>query len=81
MEVTVRPAPGDGADLARGWLDGCHYYAAQDPQRFQVPDDEGLVEWVEEAAGLASAQGHGLAAGRGGRSGRRQRERTAARAG
>jgi GNAT superfamily N-acetyltransferase len=49
MNVTVRPArPGDGADLARGWLDGCRYYAALDPERFQVPDDDGLVEWFEE---------------------------------
>lgn len=49
MEVTIRPArPGDGADLARGWLDGCRYYAAQDPERFQVPDDEGLPESFEE---------------------------------
>jgi GNAT superfamily N-acetyltransferase len=49
MDVTIRPArPGDGADLARGWLEGCRWYAAQDPERFQVPDDEGLVEWLEE---------------------------------
>src|SRR5262245_13534238 len=42
MDVTLRPArPGDGADLARGWLDGCRYYAALDPERFQVPDDDG----------------------------------------
>jgi GNAT superfamily N-acetyltransferase len=49
MEVTIRPArPGDGIDLARGWLDGCRYYAALDPERFQVPDDDGLAEWFEE---------------------------------
>jgi ribosomal protein S18 acetylase RimI-like enzyme len=49
MEVTIRPArPGDGVDLARGWLDGCRYYAALDPERFQIPDDDGLVEWFEE---------------------------------
>jgi aminoglycoside 2'-N-acetyltransferase I len=49
IDVVVRAArPGDGADLARGWLDGCRYYAALDPERFQVPDDDGLAEWVEE---------------------------------
>jgi ribosomal protein S18 acetylase RimI-like enzyme len=49
MDVTVRSArPGDGSDLARGWLDGCRYYAALDPERFQVPDDDGLAEWFEE---------------------------------
>jgi GNAT superfamily N-acetyltransferase len=49
MDVIVRSArPGDGADLARGWLDGCRYYAALDPGRFQVPEDAGLAEWFEE---------------------------------
>lgn len=49
MDVIVRSAgPGDGADLARGWLDGCRYFAALDPERFQVPDDDGLAEWFEE---------------------------------
>lgn len=50
MDVIIRPArPGDGIDLARGWLDGCRYYAALDPQRFQVPDDDGLAEAFEES--------------------------------
>jgi hypothetical protein len=32
MEVTIRPSrPGDGADLARGWLDGCRYYITASP--------------------------------------------------
>lgn len=49
MDVRIRSArPGDGADLARGWLDGCRYYAALDPERFQVPDDDGLAEWFEQ---------------------------------
>jgi GNAT superfamily N-acetyltransferase len=49
MDVIVRSArPGDGADLARGWLEGCRYYAALDPERFQVPDGDGLAQWVEE---------------------------------
>jgi GNAT superfamily N-acetyltransferase len=49
MDVVVRSArPGDGADLARGWLDGCRYYAALDPERFQLPVEHGLVEWFEQ---------------------------------
>jgi ribosomal protein S18 acetylase RimI-like enzyme len=49
MDVIVRSArPGDGADLARGWLDGCRYYAALDPERFQIPEADGLAEWFEE---------------------------------
>jgi GNAT superfamily N-acetyltransferase len=49
MEVTVRAArPGDGPDLARGWLDGSRYYTALDPERFQVPESDGLAEWFEE---------------------------------
>jgi GNAT superfamily N-acetyltransferase len=49
MEVTVRAArPGDGADLARGWLDGSRYYTVLDPERFQVPESDGLTEWFEE---------------------------------
>jgi GNAT superfamily N-acetyltransferase len=49
VDVLVRPARlGDAADLARGWVDGCRYYAALDPDRFQVPQDDGLVEWMME---------------------------------
>ena len=49
MEVHVRAArPGDGADLARGWLDASRYYAALDPERFQEPESDGLAEWFEE---------------------------------
>lgn len=45
----MRPArPGDGADLARGWLDGSRYYTALDPERFQEPEGDGLAEWFEE---------------------------------
>ena len=40
--------PGDGADLARGWLDGSRYYTALDPVRFQEPESDGLTEWFEE---------------------------------
>jgi GNAT superfamily N-acetyltransferase len=49
MDVIVRPArPGDGADLARGWLEGSRYYTALDSERFQVPESDGLAEWFEE---------------------------------
>jgi GNAT superfamily N-acetyltransferase len=49
MDVIVRPArPGDGVDLARGWLEGSRYYTALDPERFQMPAAEGLAEWFEE---------------------------------
>jgi GNAT superfamily N-acetyltransferase len=48
-EIVVRPAqPGDGTALAQSWLDACSYYAALDPDLFQVPANQGLVAWVEE---------------------------------
>jgi GNAT superfamily N-acetyltransferase len=48
-EIVVRPAqPGHGTGLAQGWLDAGSYYAALDPELFQVPASEGLVEWMEE---------------------------------
>jgi hypothetical protein len=30
------------------WVDLCRYYANLDPNLFQVPKQEGLVEWIEE---------------------------------
>jgi GNAT superfamily N-acetyltransferase len=51
-DVLVRAVrPGDAADLARGWVEGARYYAEFDPDRFQVPSGEGLVEWIAEAIG------------------------------
>jgi GNAT superfamily N-acetyltransferase len=48
-EIVVRPAQsGHGTGLAQSWLDAGSYYAALDPELFQVPASEGLVEWVEE---------------------------------
>jgi GNAT superfamily N-acetyltransferase len=48
-EIVVRPAqPGDGTALAQSWLDAGSYYAALDPDLFQVPANQGLVAWVEE---------------------------------
>jgi GNAT superfamily N-acetyltransferase len=49
LDIVVRPVRlGDAADLASGWVDGARYYAALDPGRFQVPDQDGLVEWMME---------------------------------
>jgi GNAT superfamily N-acetyltransferase len=48
-EIVVRPAqPGHGTGLAQSWLDAGSYYAALDPELFQVPASQGLVAWVEE---------------------------------
>jgi 4-hydroxy-2,2'-bipyrrole-5-carbaldehyde O-methyltransferase len=56
-ELVVRPAqPGDGDDLARGWLETGRYYAALDPQAYQVPDADGLVAWFEALLGKPSPQ-------------------------
>jgi GNAT superfamily N-acetyltransferase len=50
QEMRVRPArAGDGDDLARAWVDGGRYYADLDPRRFRVPEEEGLVDWIESA--------------------------------
>ena len=46
--IVIRPAqPGDGTDLARGYLQSCRYYAQLDPEAFQVPATDGLTEWME----------------------------------
>jgi GNAT superfamily N-acetyltransferase len=47
--LVVRPArPGDGADLARIWMDVARHYVGLDADAFQVPDADGLVAWFEE---------------------------------
>ncbi|HKF77840.1 MAG TPA: GNAT family N-acetyltransferase [Candidatus Dormibacteraeota bacterium] len=47
-EITVRPQrPGDGARLARAWLDAGRYYAELAPDTFQVPRLEGLEEFMD----------------------------------
>jgi GNAT superfamily N-acetyltransferase len=46
-EVTIRRhRPGDAAELARGWLDAGRYYAALAPDTFQVPESDGLAEYL-----------------------------------
>jgi GNAT superfamily N-acetyltransferase len=48
MEITVRPRrPGDGEGLAQAWLDAGRYYAELAPDTFQVPDTEGLADYLE----------------------------------
>jgi GNAT superfamily N-acetyltransferase len=47
-EVRVREAvPGDAPAIARAHSENAAYYAGLAPDLFQVPDDEGLVEFVE----------------------------------
>jgi GNAT superfamily N-acetyltransferase len=47
--ILIRPSQaGDGAGMARTWLDVATYYTQLDPARFRVPDEEGLAEWFEE---------------------------------
>jgi GNAT superfamily N-acetyltransferase len=40
--------PGDGEGLAQVWVDAGRYYSELDPQRFQVPNTDGLAEWTED---------------------------------
>jgi len=48
-EVRLRPARGgDGAGVARCWVDAGEYYADLDPDAFQKPASDGLAEWFEQ---------------------------------
>src|SRR5439155_4937426 len=48
-DVLIRPPRvGDGEGIARVWLDAATYYAALDPDLFQVPSTDGLIERSEE---------------------------------
>ena len=48
MVVEVRAArPGDGAALARVWLDNARYYVGLFPDDFRMPDEVGLGDWFE----------------------------------
>jgi GNAT superfamily N-acetyltransferase len=48
-EHVIRSAkPGDGEGLAGVWIDLCDYYAEIDPEIFQVPQNNGLVESFEK---------------------------------
>jgi GNAT superfamily N-acetyltransferase len=47
-EPVVRPGrSGDGAALARVHLEGAAYYLAFAPEDFQMPDEDGLVAYIE----------------------------------
>lgn len=51
VDIAVRPRqPGDGARLARSWLDAGRYYAELAPETFQVPEKDGLVEHLERGS-------------------------------
>jgi GNAT superfamily N-acetyltransferase len=56
MEVKIRaPRVGDGEGLARAWLDAGAYYAALNPDLFQMPVEDGLAkEFEEQVLGLTS---------------------------
>lgn len=44
--VAIRPArESDAAALAEIHSECCRYYAEMDPDAFQVPNEDGLVEW------------------------------------
>ena len=48
MRVEVRAAqPGDGAGLARVWLENARYYVRLFPDDFQMPEEVGLAESYE----------------------------------
>jgi hypothetical protein len=48
-DVLIRPARvGDGEGLALVWLDIATYYSRLDPERFQIPDADGLADWFEQ---------------------------------
>src|SRR5262245_15691186 len=50
MSVEIRAArPGDGAGLARIWLDNARYYVERFPDDFREPAEAGLAEWFETA--------------------------------
>ena len=52
-EITVRPRrPGDGAELARAWIDAGRYYAALSPDTFQVPETDGLPAYMDRVEGM-----------------------------
>lgn len=55
-EVSIRrPRPGDGAGMARAWLDAGVYYASRYPDLFQIPETEGLAAMLESwALGVSS---------------------------
>jgi GNAT superfamily N-acetyltransferase len=48
--LTIRDATeADATALSRVWTEGGTYYAALDPRRFRVPNEEGLIEWMRQS--------------------------------
>ena len=39
--------PGDGAGLARIWLENARYYVERFPDDFRIPDEDGLAEFFD----------------------------------
>src|SRR5262245_60929000 len=57
MHVEVRAAqPGDGAGLARIWLENARYYVRLFPDDFRMPDEVGLAESFEARLARPSTQ-------------------------
>jgi GNAT superfamily N-acetyltransferase len=47
-KVTIRPLrPGDGAGVARIWIENARFYVGLAPDDFRIPADEGLPEFFE----------------------------------
>ena len=54
-KVLVRPPrAGDGAGMARCWIDAGRHYIDVDQTRFQVPEEPGLEQWFEASLARAS---------------------------
>jgi GNAT superfamily N-acetyltransferase len=48
-DIIVRtPLTGDGEGLARCWVDAAAYYVKLNPELFQMPDTDGLVQGCED---------------------------------
>lgn len=53
-DISIRPAESSDAEaLARIWVENCQYYASMGPDAFQVPNQDGLVEWFASFLGEA----------------------------
>ena len=47
-EVTIRKArPGDGEGLARIWMENAQYYVGLAPEDFELPQTDGLAEFLD----------------------------------
>lgn len=58
-QLIVRPPrDGDGAALVRAYREAAEYYAAQAPDLFRVPEEEGLADWLQHSVLVASSEDH-----------------------